>query len=283
MATVADTQHIVMLSGGAASWATAKRVAAKHGTKNLHLWFADTSMEDESLYKFVSAAAEDVGGELHIYRDGRTPWDVFKDTRMLGNSMFDPCSRILKREPARKFMQENFTPETAIIYLGLTWDEIHRLKTSRKAWTPWQVEAPLCDEMVWKPQVLKELRASGLPTQRLYELGFPHNNCGGFCIKAGIAHFKLLYETIPNRFAEHESKEQAFRKWIEKDVSILRDRSGGKTTRLTLTELRGRIETDKAGQLDLLDWGGCGCFVDEEELEGLDIAEHGVSGYTANG
>ena len=48
--------HLVMFSGGAGSWAAAKRVAERHGTENLYLIFADTLIEDEDLYRFIDDA-----------------------------------------------------------------------------------------------------------------------------------------------------------------------------------------------------------------------------------
>jgi hypothetical protein len=30
--------------------------------------------------------------------DGRHPWEVYRDEKFIGNSLVDPCSRILKRE-----------------------------------------------------------------------------------------------------------------------------------------------------------------------------------------
>ncbi len=56
-------KHVVMFSGGLASWAAAKRVAAENGTDALVLLFSDTLMEDEDLYRFLDQAAADVGGE----------------------------------------------------------------------------------------------------------------------------------------------------------------------------------------------------------------------------
>ena len=50
-------KHVVMFSGGAGSWAAAKRVAERHGTADLTLLFTDTLMEDEDLYRFLHEAA----------------------------------------------------------------------------------------------------------------------------------------------------------------------------------------------------------------------------------
>ena len=86
-------KHIVMFSGGLGSWRAAKRVAAEYGTANLVLLFADTRMEDPDLYRFLHEAAADVGGELVVIAEGRTPWEVFTDVRFLGNSRVDPTYR----------------------------------------------------------------------------------------------------------------------------------------------------------------------------------------------
>lgn len=250
-----------MFSGGVGSWAAAKRVAHETGTDNLILCFADTLIEDEDLYRFIEEAANDVGGKLVRLSEGRTPWEVFFDGRFLGNSRIDPCSRILKRQLIRKWLEENFDPQNTVVYIGIDWTEEHRYKRALKYWDPWVCKAPLCDPpFVNKKEIHKQLEKAGIRLPRLYEMGFPHNNCGGFCIKAGHAHFKLLLEKMPDRFAEHEENEQKFREFIGKDVSILKDRRGGKFRTMTLKELRDRVEKEKCEGVDMNEWGGCGCF-----------------------
>ena len=51
---------------------------------------------------------------------------------------------------------------------------------------------------------------------RLYKEGFKHNNCGGFCVKAGMGQFAHLYKVNPRRYLEYENKEQEFREFIER-------------------------------------------------------------------
>ena len=41
-------------------------------------------------------------------------------------------------------------------------------------------------------------------------------------------------------------------------------RSGGESKPITLKQFRGKIEAEDTGQLDLFDWGGCGCMIDDE-------------------
>ena len=259
-------QHVVMFSGGVGSWATAKRVAEKHGTDNLILLFADTLIEDEDLYRFLDEAAANVGGRLVKVAEGRDPWQVFFDVRFLGNSRVDPCSRILKREFLRRWLDEHCDPATTTVYLGIDWTEAHRFKRAQRYWEPWRVEAPLCEPpYLLKDDMLAALRAEGIRPPRLYELGFSHNNCGGFCVKAGQAHFALLYRTMPERYLYHERREQELRDFLGKDVAILVDRSGGGARPMTLREFRERLEANDK-QLDLFEWGGCGCFSGDDDF-----------------
>jgi len=259
-------KHVVMFSGGAASWGAAKRVADKYGTADLTLLFSDTMTEDDDLYRFLAEATANVGGTYVRLADGRDVWQIFHDVKFMGNSRIDPCSRILKREICHKWVEANCDPADTTLYVGIDWTETHRLPAIKRNWAPYTTIAPLAE---WQPleskdQLLKDLEEFGIKPPRLYAMGFPHNNCGGFCIKAGMAQFRILHEFFPERYAYHEQREQELREYLGKNVSILRSRKGGKSTPLTLKAFREGLE-GKLIDVDPNDWGGCGCFTDEEE------------------
>ncbi len=256
--------HVVMFSGGVGSWATAKRVAERYGTDDLQLVFADTKMEDPDLYRFLREAGANVGGKQVVLAEGRNPWQVFNDVRFLGNSRVDPCSKILKRQLIRTWLNEHHDPRHTVVYLGYDWTEVHRQDKAARFWSPWVVESPMTEPPLRsKEEMLDGLRAAGIAPPALYELGFPHNNCGGFCIKAGQAHFKLLLETMPERYAFHERMEQGIREMLGKDVAIMKDRRGGDLKPLTMEHFRLRLQG--GGDCDVDDWGGCGCFAEPED------------------
>jgi hypothetical protein len=252
-----------MFSGGIASWAAAKRVAEVHGTADLTLLFADTRCEDQDLYRFLEDAAADVGAELTRICEGRTIWQVFRDERFLGNTRADPCSKILKRQMAERWLAEHCDPASTIVYVGMDWTETNRYERLRELRRPWHYEAPLvAPPYLSKIDMLDLARAAGLEPPRLYALGFAHNNCGGGCVKAGAGHFAHLLRVLPEVYGEWESNEAALRAFLGRDdVAILRDRRSGETKPLTLQQLRERIEAD--AQIDLFDIGGCGCFADD--------------------
>lgn len=267
-------KHVVMFSGGAASWATARRVAERHGTDDLTLLFSDTNTEDPDLYRFLHQAALNVGGELVILDNGgRDIWDVFREAKFLGNTRVDICSRILKREVCDAWIAEHCDPADTRIYIGIGHDERHRFDRLAPRKLPYIYEAPLCEEpYLSKAEIFAWLGAEGIEVPRLYKLGFAHNNCGGGCVKAGHTHWAHLLQTLPDVFAEWERKEEEFRQWIGRDdIAILRDRSGGESRPITLREFRERTEAGSWGILDLFanegnGADGCGgsCFFEEE-------------------
>ena len=254
---------IVQYSGGGASFVAAELAVEEFGQDNVVLLFADTLIEDADLYRFNADVEAYLGIRITRLCEGRTPWEVFFSERMMGNSRADHCSRILKRDILDAWRVDNTEAHSDVIFVGMDANEEHRLEGVKRRLAPWQVRSPLIERGMWKEQVLARIAASGLTPPRLYKMGFPHNNCGGFCIKAGQGHYKLLLEKMPERFAEYELKEEAFRRFTGKDVAILRDRTGGETKPLTLRELRRRAVNDPKS-IDEYDLGGCDCMTPPE-------------------
>lgn len=261
-----DFNHIVMYSGGVGSWMAAKRVAAKYGTNRLHLLFTDTMIEDEDLYRFLEESALNVGGTLHKVAEGRDPFEVFKDVRMMGNSRRDPCSRILKREMADKWIAKNFKPENTRVYVGIDWSEEHRYLRMIERKLPWVYKAPLTEPpYLRKDQMFMELSAEGIEIPKLYKMGFMHNNCGGFCIKTGQAQFKKLYEEMPERYLELEKREEDVYAHIGSRHPFIRMTIDKKMHYLSMRDFRTQYLEPDSDQIDVFDWGGCGCFIDDPE------------------
>jgi len=256
-------KHIVFFSSGIASWVAARRVVERFGANDTILVFADTGIEDQDNYRFLYEGAKDTGAELVYLKDGRTPWDVFKDDRFLGNTRLATCSKRLKQEVCRRYI-DGLDCEF-ILYLGIDGMESHRIPAIRKGYEPYVVDFPLCwDPWLTRDQYFQLAAQRGLKPPRLYELGFSHANCGGFCVKAGHTAFITLLANFPERYGFHEKKEQEMREYLNKDISILRDRRGGKTKPLTMKVFREAKSAADLG-LDFDDWSTCGCFLGDED------------------
>lgn len=261
-------KHIVLLSGGAGSWAAGKRVAERYGTNDLILLFTDTKFEDEDTYRYLRESAANIGGELVMAADGRDIWEVFIDEKFMGNSRVDVCSKNLKRLVGDRWIRQRYKPDECIMYVGIDFTEEHRYTTLRERKLPYVYEAPLLWEpLLTKAEVFKWSVAEGLKQQRLYDLGMPHANCGGGCVKAGQAHWKKLYEVWPERYKLWEEKEQEVYKKVPNAKPFLKRQKNKVKIYMSLKEFRETILEAGKELDDPLDFGGCGCFVDAPEGE----------------
>lgn len=292
--------HISSYSGGGASWYTSELLAERFGKENVINLFADTLIEDEDTYRFIEETTLKSGIKLVRVADGRDPWDVFHDVKWIGNSQVAQCSTLLKQKMCKDDVVANYSPDECIVYVGIDWSEIHRMDAIREGWKPYRVEAILTEPpYIDKEFIFKKMAEQGIRKPRLYEMGFSHNNCGGFCVRAGKGHFINLLQKMPERYLYHEGKEQEMRDYLERDdVSILSNsifshyetKEVNETTderqlelfdsnalgvqknsvsrktavyvkhSYTLRQLREDWENGLGSQIDLDDIGGCGCF-----------------------
>lgn len=264
-------KHIVNFSGGWCSYFAAERVVERHGPLDTVLLFADTLVESPDLYKFNEQASSRLGVPITRISREETPWQLFRRKGMIGNNRFPVCSVILKRELLDSWIAGNFEMdsrtgnffmERAALYLGFDWTEEHRTRDMRESHPGWNIEAPMQQGEIWdKCRIQREGVARGFTLPKLYRLGFPHNNCGGRCVRAGISHWVHLFRVMPEAFAEWENEEWSTAQYIRENGgtpwSMLKDRRGGVHNDLYLRDLRKRIESGEKFRGD--DWGGCGC------------------------
>ncbi|MBE8524237.1 hypothetical protein ILP97_43320 [Amycolatopsis sp. H6(2020)] len=86
-------------------------------------------------------------------------------------------SKVLKQQPARRWLDANANPATTTLYVGIDAGEPLRIPGIRRGWVPWSVEFPLTAEPdLTKDAMLGEARALGLTPPAAYEEGFSHAN-----------------------------------------------------------------------------------------------------------
>ena len=255
-------KHVVMYSGGAGSFLAAFRVVSRYGQKDTTLLTADTRSEADDWYDFLRESAEFLRLEPIIVKHGMDIWQLARKNRAIPNTRMPFCSRILKRELLDLWLDDHCTPNQTMIYLGLDWTEDHRLVAAQNRLNPWHVRTPLVwDPMMDKPDIVKWVSDIGLTLPEAYVRGMPHNNCLKYgCVKGGVRYWKQLLREFPESFARSEEAEQGIRDLTGKDVSILRDRTGGTTKPFPLSELRRRTEKQPSLFDESLDWGACACY-----------------------
>ena len=79
---------------------------------------------------------------------------------------------------------------------------------------------------------------------RLYLLGFPHNNCGGACVRQGKDEWKRLLIHFPERYAAREQweAEQRAKGGARANRAFCSVQRKGVKYPLTLAEIRAQVE-----------------------------------------
>lgn len=255
------TTHLVHVSGGAASAVCLLRVIERYGRDDVRAVFADTLIEDPSLYRFLENLENVAGVKIERLSDGRSAWDVFEAEAMWTNPQTGGClaSYHLKKLPLLRYRESlGLTPETCLNYVGFDASETDRMARIVKADSPWHYEFPLA----WKPVLLRcdqldYLTARGLTPCDMYERGYSHANCGGTCVLAGMKQWAMVRHDYPDRFAKAESVEAAVVKAQaernRKPYTILSRTTKRVTRNLPLPDLAamvdsGEVVTDDARQ-----------------------------------
>jgi hypothetical protein len=82
-------------------------------------------------------------------------------------------------------------------------------------------------------------------------------NCGGFCVKAGLGQFKLLFEQLPERYTYHEEKEQEV--LAIGGLPFLKKTTNNKKRYISMKEYREEYLEQGKAEDDKHDIGGCAC------------------------
>lgn len=250
----------ISFSGGLGSAVSA--LAAHEAGFEFTLLFADTKIEDEDLYRFVDDVSSAVGVPVTRLCDGRTPWQVFEDKRYIGNTRTAHCSSELKTKPIKTWLDQNAAVDEPLV-LGMDWSEQDRIDRAVARWSPRPVISLLNELNVWRPDYAKILARFSIKPPRLYDLGFTHNNCGGFCVKAGKKQFALLKNVFPERYAFHAAEMDRVMQSIGSTARPFLRHTHNKTTQyLTLNEYE-KVLVAGADQQEDFDFAGCGCFTDD--------------------
>lgn len=209
--------------------------------------------------------------ELIWLVEGRDPWEVYRDERYLGNSRKDPCSKILKRRQADKWLAEHGDPDRDVLIYGIGEHEKHRFDDGagkgilhRLAVKGFRCEAPLIGMPEINPAL--HIKAQGIAPARNYALNYLHDNCGGFCCKGGKAHFENRNVVHPERAEYDAMMEAAMQRFLGKPYTILTETVNKEKRYLSLAEFNGRLRTNPDLHHDYEPGdSGCGCMIDEDE------------------
>ncbi len=293
-------KYLIAFSGGLSSAVSA--LIAKENNLDYDLLFADTLIEHPDLYRF-NKDIEAVTKPIITLTDGRTPWGVYEDVSYIGNSRTAPCSKILKTKQLTDYILANYLDELIdgklTLCLGMNLDEEERLNRAKKTWQSIAEEMKVTSLLIdykyhTRKQLLDKIESYNIRIPELYTKGYPHNNCGGFCVRAGQAQFYKLMKDYPEIYEYHENEMERVKAAIAKKSKtkdsnyegFINIRLNKQLHRMSLKQFREwavhneHIILEKMKHykndfdvkpnlislklVDEFDMGGCGCTVDDK-------------------
>lgn len=243
----------ISVSGGAGSTLAAHLAVEQRGAENCCLVFADTGSEHADTYAMVKHMFETALPEVpHCWI--RNPlgdiWDLF-DKRGFIRSPKTGCiaSFHLKQKKLDAITEILGGPEDIVLVTGLDYTEQDRIDRLNKKKAPYETWQPLVALRLPNCEVIAKVEELGYPRQALYEKGYPHNNCAGACVLAGISQWVGLYQDDPETFEYAARREKQFQELHKTDFTVLRETRNGERFALSLFELKRRIEADEVSNI----------------------------------
>lgn len=144
--------------------------------------------EHPDVWRLIEAVEKEFGIVIKRIGSGKGVWDVFHEQHFIGNSLYDNCSKTLKRDVMREYMLTTYPGQPVTLVLGIGAHEIDRELNIRLNWKKagYATWFPLIDYPGLTSEKMQEYCYALFGfVPELYTLGYSHNNCGGACVKAG--------------------------------------------------------------------------------------------------
>ena len=209
---------------------------------NVDKWiYIDIADQHPDSIRFIKDCEKAVGKEIEILRSKEYSSveecvRVFGGFRNPGNG-FAPCTNWLKKRVRKEWEEQHKDCELTYVW-GFDLKEKNRAERTMEANPQANHEFPLLDRQLSKEEVhgLFE-RTFDFARPRMYELGYPNNNCIG-CVKGGMGYWNHIRKDFPEVF---ESRAK-----LERDVgySILKDSKGKPVFLDELDPNRGNMNTE---------------------------------------
>lgn len=155
--------------------------------------------QDEDSLRFLHDCEKILGREIEILQNERfeSVNDVIRKTRYINGPAGASCTKNLKKEVRKKWEREN--PDHHIYVWGFDVNEKHRADRIVETMTDYEHEFPLIEHNLTKEEVHGIAEKLGIKRPRMYDLGYPNNNCIG-CVKGGKGYWNKIRVDFPEVF-----------------------------------------------------------------------------------
>jgi hypothetical protein len=181
----------------------------------------DTKEEDPDTYRFIRDLSRVLDHPVTDYSDGRSVTEVCYDNNAIPNNRMAFCSRELKAEPGKRFLDSLKRDGHAVVkvlgFSGNEWKRIQR-HTMMAEVGGYQVRFPVAETGITKQECADWCKSLGICLPAMYTWS-DHANCPG-CFRGGKAYWLAVAEHRPDVFAQRSALEKELGHTILPDVSL---------------------------------------------------------------
>lgn len=252
MAYSEDGKIIGWWSAGVTSAVACKLAIDAYGKDNVRLIYFQIDSAHPDNKRFKEQCEEWYGKEIEVWRSEKykDQFDVIRKTRYINGPAGARCTLELKKS-VRFRVEKEVDYSHQVFGFEYSKKEINRAIRFLEQYPDAGAIFPLIEHKMTKPECLHFLERAGIRRPRMYELGFPNNNCIG-CVKGGAGYWNLVREHFPEQFDKMAEVEE------ELGNTCLKDKDG----RIPLKNL-----DPNRGRKQKIIMPDCGNFCDLEFTE----------------
>lgn len=243
---------IAWWSAGVTSAVACKLAIDAFGSENvIPVYFKiDSAHPDND--RFQKECEDWYGLPIQVRRsnDYKDQFEVIQKTRYINGPAGARCTSELKKK-VRFSVEKEVSYKHQVFGFEYTKKEINRAVRFLEQYPTAAAIFPLIEHKMTKPECLFFLEKSGIKRPKMYELGYPNNNCIG-CVKGGAGYWNKIRKDFPEHFEKMAQLEE------EIGATCLKDKNGKIPLRT--------LDPDKGRQQKII-MPDCGSFCEIEFTE----------------
>lgn len=157
--------------------------------------------------RFLHDCEQILGREIEILQSDKykSVDDVIEKTKCINTAYGAPCTKWLKKQVRKDWERENWEHHTYV--WGYDTNEKRRADRVMDTMTDFEHEFPLIEHGLSKKECHGIAEKLGLKRPKMYDLGYPNNNCIG-CVKGGMGYWNKIRVDFPDVFERRARQER---------------------------------------------------------------------------
>lgn len=187
-------------SAGVTSAVACKMAIDKYGSDNVDLVYFHIASAHPDNKRFMSDCEKWYGKTIRTVSNDKydDQFDVIESTRFINGPYGAKCTGELKKNVRLKVQRDN-DYEAQVFGFEYSRKEINRALRFADQHPETNPQFLLIDARLTKQDCVNVIAAQGITIPKMYELGYPNNNCVG-CVKGGMGYWNKIRDDFPDVF-----------------------------------------------------------------------------------